>query len=279
MNDLVKESHPLWTPEQVDLIKSQICQNITTDELKLFMHVCNRSGLDPFARQIYAVKRFDSRSGKEKMTIQTSIDGFRVIAERSGRYAGQLGPFWCGSDGKWIDCWIDKAFPAAAKVGVLRRDFNEPLWATARLSSYVQTGKSGPIGLWVKMPEVMIAKCAEALALRKAFPQELSGLYSEDEMAQAESTESGKLPAQIVQPPLTAQPEQSDDPKKEVMSRINRLSAIITKDFDKDQKKEWVKRYFKVDSYGEISNFSIDILRQIVNKLEKDAQDKKDFQD
>lgn len=188
MNDLIIADS--YSKEQVQLIKDTCCRGASDDELKLFLYVAKKTGLDPLTKQIYSVGRWDSKLGREVRTNQTSIDGFRVIAGRTGRYAGQLGPFWCDEDGVWVDIWLKKHPPVAAKVGVLRTDFKEPLWGVALFSSYAQsfnskqTGKMELSQFWKKFPDLMIAKCAESLALRKAFPQDLSGLVTEDEIGQ-----------------------------------------------------------------------------------------------
>jgi len=179
-----------FSDKEVALLKRTICQDATDEELSMFIQNCKRYGLDPFTGQIHAVKRWDKNAGREVLNVQVGIDGFRLIADRTGRWQGTLGPYWCGQDADWTDVWLSGDFPAAAKVGVLRSDFSEPRWAIARWDAYVATKKNGdPRFMWRQMPAHMLAKCAEALALRSAFPNDLSGLYTDAEMDQAGDSE------------------------------------------------------------------------------------------
>lgn len=172
----VNPDQQMWDTKQLAALKQLGLTNASNGDLAVFLHYAQRTGLDPFARQLYMIERGG------KFTIQSSIDGLRIVAQRSGEYAGQVGPYWCGEDGAWTDIWLEKTPPLAAKVGVLRKGFIEPLWAVAKFDGY---NANSPI--WKKMPDLMIAKCAEALALRKAFPNDLSGIYTAEEMEQAGS--------------------------------------------------------------------------------------------
>lgn len=161
--------------DQLTVLTDQICPKASPVELELFLTVCQRTGLDPFSRQIYGLRRRqkDGDQWVEKMTIQISVDGYRTIAERSGKYEGQTMPQFCGPDGRWRETWFEQSPPAAARVGVYKKGHREPTWGVAYWTEYVQTTRDGSLtSMWARMPTTMLSKCAEVQALRKAFPHE-----------------------------------------------------------------------------------------------------------
>jgi phage recombination protein Bet len=180
---LAKKPQLSYTKDQVELVKSQIAPEATVDELKLFLYQAQRTGLDALSRQIYCIHRnVKTQNGwTKKMTIQTSIDGFRVIAERSGNYGGQSEPIITYKENGEIES-------CKLTVYKFRGDIRyDAATSVVYWDEYVQRDKEGkPMGLWSKMGRVMIQKVCEAVCLRKAFPQDLSGLYTGDEMAQSD---------------------------------------------------------------------------------------------
>lgn len=158
---------------QLNLIKRTFAAGATTDEFALFVGVAKRAGLDPFTRQIHMVKRGG------QMSIQCGIDGYRAIAERSGTLAGIEDAVYDSEE---------NLQPKKASVTVYRmlEGIRVSFTASARWSEYFPGEKLG--FMWKKMPYLMLGKCAESLALRKAFPNDLSGLYTNEEMAQAGNT-------------------------------------------------------------------------------------------
>ena len=138
MNSLVvseNRSPVQFDAGKIELIKRTVAAGASDLELQLFVEQCKRTGLDPITRQIYFIK--NPKDGK--VQIQTSIDGFRLVAERSGQYEGQTQPQWCGEDGVWRDFWVGSKPPVAARVRVLRSDWEVPATGVAMLEEKFET--------------------------------------------------------------------------------------------------------------------------------------------
>lgn len=195
-----------FTPQQRQALESLGIGAVTPGDLQIFLHECQKTGLDPFQKQIYLIRRGD------KSTIQVGIDGLQTIARRTvtktGEAFGEAPILWCGTDGVWRDIWLPLQPPAAAKAVVKRGEGTFTAVALFREFAPMYNGKLS--GLWAKMPAHMIGKVAMAHALRQAFPAEMSGVYTDDEMEQA----GPSAPVQVQTQPVQARPVQPTQPQQ-----------------------------------------------------------------
>lgn len=188
----VSNTQPHFNAKQIEILKNSICKGVSNEEFEIFLMACHKTQLDPFMKQIYAVKRKMKRadgSWGESMTIQTGIDGYRLIAERTGRYVPGAEPTYVHDDNGHL-------ISATAYIKKMTADGTwHTVSASAYLDEYCQTfidkgtGEKKPMGMWANMPRTMLSKCAESQALRKAFPAEMSNVYTKEEMLQAEVEE------------------------------------------------------------------------------------------
>jgi len=181
--------------ENVNLIIQTYAKDLTPAQFSLFLADAHSRGMSITKRQIYAT------AYKGKLTVMVGIDGYRSTAEDHPDYAGQDGPYWCGSDGIWKDVWLSSQNPAAAKVGVFRKGFQAPVYGIALWSEYAKPERD----TWKSLPTIMLAKCAEAQAIRKAFPAKLGGTYIPEEMDQANAiSTTGRVLNSSAEPAVTA---------------------------------------------------------------------------
>jgi phage recombination protein Bet len=191
-----------FTPAQLKLIRQTVAGDTNEMEFDLFIAAARNSGLDPFRKQISAIVFNKNNPDKRKMSIITTIDGFRVIAERTRLYrpddeppryeidpalksaANPIGIVSCtvkvykrDQDGVWFACAGQAYWDEFASV--------KEEWAEDETGKRRRTGKSAADGNWGRMARVMIAKCAEAQALRRAFPDAFSGIYEASELDRA----------------------------------------------------------------------------------------------
>lgn len=167
-------------PEQQEMIRVAYAMGATKDEFEVLLEISRARNLNPFLRQVHYVKRYDSKQKREVWAVQISIDGLRSIAERTRQYDGQDEPEFEYNDKKEV---------VLARVKVYKKGISRPFVGVARWDEYVQKTREGaPTKFWADMPFTMLGKCAEALAIRKAFPEDSGGLYVPEEMAQSEQS-------------------------------------------------------------------------------------------
>lgn len=217
-----------YDDRRVKLIRETFANDAPELDFQLFLAVCRRTGLSPEAKQIYFIGRYDSQAGKKRWTVQASIDGYRLIADRSRCYAGSDDPLFAESGQMTRDGVKRRPDRATVTVWKLVQGVRCPFTASARWDEYCPGEKQDR--MWRQMPCLMLGKVAESLALRKAFPAELSGVYTDVEMDQAEpgeviDAETGEIIRAA--PPRSAQPSTPAPPPTAItQTDLRRLHGI-----------------------------------------------------
>lgn len=206
---IVTQADAAYTDEQRKLITDVLCKGATDQEVAFFMQVAQRCRLDPFKRQIHAIKRWDSTLKREAMTFQVGIDGLRAIADRTGAYAGN-------DDAVFeIDSRNGAPIKATCTVYKLVGGQRVAFTGSAIYSECVQTKKDGePNSMWAKRPFGQLAKCAEAMALRKAFPEDTGGLYTPEEIDHDDPPQAEPAPKSS---PISSYPGKQKAPDGDVV--------------------------------------------------------------
>jgi phage recombination protein Bet len=247
----IRDDQEEFDQRQVAALQHIGMSNAGPGDLAVFFHQCKRTGLDPFARQIYMI----ARQGKQ--TIQTGIDGFRLIARRSTDHTGgTLGyedTLWADPNGQWHDVWLWNTPPAAAKVTVVRNGMRFP--AIARFMEYAGRKRDGNLNqMWSTKPALMLEKCAEALALRKAFPQDLSGLYTSDEMQQANVVDHQDPPPAKPKPKMPPKP----DPDRDLTEDQREFMDMIHDIYDAGELRALWPEAQKLDLVSELAWWAVE---------------------
>lgn len=191
------------------IIRQSFMPGASDTEAAVLIKTAERMNLDVFKRQIHFVKRkaYNEETGayEEKWAFQTSIDGFRGRAEETHDYEGVDEPAFSFEDTmNPITGAPLGTLQLVARVTVHRRG-RRPTTGVARWSEFVQKKRDGnPVRMWMTMPHHMLAKCAEALALRQAFPERLGGLYTDDEMGAGDAGDHEREPANARPDPASA---------------------------------------------------------------------------
>lgn len=207
-----------FTTEQRKMILDSFLNGATEAEATVLLELARLRRLNPITRQIHFVKRWDGERSCYVWAAQVGIDGFRAIAERTGLYDGQDEPeFEYDKNGGLRLC----------RVKIYRKDWSRAAVGVAHMAEYAQKKKDGsPTSMWANKPHVMIAKCAEALAFRKAFPEDTSGLYAPEEMP-AEERELNPAPQRQAAMPAQSQTGKASAVLKEKLKAQLAKSEVV----------------------------------------------------
>jgi len=192
---LAVRTEQTWTEDQQRIIREQFADGCTDDELVVLLYQAKRRGLDPLLGQIRGIKRWNASKGRAVMAVQTSIDAFRLIADRTGKYGGGPAPEFRFEEDSKGECdmvcrFTTRKLCGSSEAGWTWLDVTDE----ARFKEYCGRDRNGRLtSMWRDKPHVMLSKCAESKTLRRAHPEDLGHLFTDDEMQQADNPSSSSV--------------------------------------------------------------------------------------
>lgn len=223
MNDRMTASAPAVLAAEHSLRKKY--SHLDDLQYGQFRKKCQQMSVSPWGKQVWTKLKWNEETGEREMIIQLTADGFYAVAMRSGDVLSILGPEWCGKDYHWRDVWLEDEPPHAARVSVKRRGMNEPISMVALWKHYAPAPTGRDDDFWVRMPSFMLGKCAATAAIRRAFAEQLDGVYGPEEMQQAYRRPSPERVAEAVYAPDVA----PDSPQQFRLALINMGLGIAAK--------------------------------------------------
>lgn len=214
--------------EEYDIVRQNYARDATDSEFAMFLGICKHLRLDPFKKEVYFAKI------QGRVCVMTSIDSLRNKAIETGLWKGRTMPQFCGEDGVWKEIWPHKYPPFACKVGVKKIGFDEPQYAIAEWDAYAKQYNGKPTGNWATMGNHMLAKCAEALAIRIAFSNVTYGMNISEEMHLVKDALLPKIESKKL----------SVFEKDDIVNKINEKTAGLELEFGSE-----ILSQFKRDMY------------------------------
>ena len=166
----------------------------SVDSIVMALSYCRARKLDPFKKPVHIVPMWNSALRETVETVWPGIAELRTTAFRTGQYAGcdeaQFGndieETFTGKNHKNEERSVSVVYPEWCRMTVTRilngheRRFVGPkvYW----IESYARWAGDVPNDMWAKRPVGQLEKCAEAAALRRAFPEEIGNEYTAEEM-------------------------------------------------------------------------------------------------
>lgn len=222
-----------------DDVRMHICPQASAKEVAYFMELCRAQRLNPFLNEAYLVK-FQGKPAQ----IMVAHKALVKRAENHPEYDGMEHGVVVIRDGAVHQEQRGAYYPEAGEVllggwaKVYRKDRRMPIYAERSFKS-MNKGQAN----WKSMPDVMIDKCAQAAAIREAFPDELRGMYVQEEM--------GTMPAQQVQAEVSAPPESQthvampEAPQEDIVWLRNATKQLVEMGYDRDEVKAYLWQTYK----------------------------------